>query len=180
MIVINSMEKAYIETRAGFMGAAWTEKGLVALTLPEETIAGAHGKLDAELLELCHKIPRDIKEAEDDGLAKRIKLEMERYFSGEPTEFTLPVDWSYCTPFRKRILSLVKEIPWGEVRSYGETAILAGTPGGARAVGGALGSNKILLVVPCHRVIRNDRTLGGFGGGLEWKQRLLAIERFKY
>ena len=79
------------------------------------------------------------------------------------------------TPFQLRVWDELQRIPQGEVRTYGELAASLGQPGAGRAVGGANGRNPIPLIVPCHRVVASDG-LGGFTGGLEWKERLLAHE----
>lgn len=174
------LEKGCIKTSAGYVGAAWSHNGLVVLTLPEEALSAVCEKLELALLEVSSKWPVAIREAGGTSdFAEKIKTELEGYFSGEPTVFTLPVDLSFYSPFRRKALAVVKDIPWGEVRSYGEVAALAGNPRAARAVGGAMGSNRILLVIPCHRVISHDGSLGGFGGGLPVKQKLLGMEGVK-
>jgi methylated-DNA-[protein]-cysteine S-methyltransferase len=171
------LKKGCIATNVGYVGAAWSDSGLVVLTLPWETLSAASEKLEIELAELSSRRRVGISEAGEGNIfAEKIRIELGQYFSGMPTVFTLPVDWSFCTPFRKEVLAVVKGIPWGEVRSYGQVAALAGNPKAARAVGGAMGSNRMLLVIPCHRVISHNGTLGGFGGGLPWKQRLLKME----
>jgi methylated-DNA-[protein]-cysteine S-methyltransferase len=78
--------------------------------------------------------------------------------------------------FEWAVWHCAKTIPFGETRSYGWIARKIGNPGAARAVGGALGANPWLLLVPCHRVIRTDGTIGGFSSGLEWKRYLLKCE----
>ena len=80
------------------------------------------------------------------------------------------------TEFQRRVWEALTEIPPGETTSYGEIAIEVGKPGAARAVGGAVGRNPISIVVPCHRVIAGDGSLGGYGGGLDRKRWLLAHE----
>ncbi|MCE5270339.1 methylated-DNA--[protein]-cysteine S-methyltransferase [bacterium] len=80
------------------------------------------------------------------------------------------------TAFQRRVWDLLIEIPAGKTRGYGELAALAGSPGGARAAGAACGANPLIIVIPCHRAIGADRSLTGFGGGLELKRRLLAAE----
>ncbi|MCA1581634.1 MAG: MGMT family protein [Acidobacteria bacterium] len=94
----------------------------------------------------------------------------------------MPVDpASYATPFARRVLlEATCAIPFGKVRTYGEIARAVGSPAGARAVGGALASNPVPIVVPCHRVVAAGG-LGGYSGGtkgsgLRWKRELLAIE----
>lgn len=170
------IETALIKTLAGYAGAAWTEEGLVALTLPDVSLLEAQHKLDLELGELSKKADFKIQKHTGGLIVETLQNELDIYFSGRPTVFTLSVDWTFCTAFQRKVLGVVKEIPWGQLKSYGEIASMVGMPRAARAVGGALGSNRILLVVPCHRVVRSDGSPGGFGSGLNWKHRLLGLE----
>jgi O-6-methylguanine DNA methyltransferase len=101
---------------------------------------------------------------------------LEAFLSGNRPESSPPVDLAGLTPFTARVLAAAGEIPWGEVRSYGWLAERVGSPGGARAVGQALGRNPVPLLVPCHRVLRSDGSLGGFGLGPGFKEWLLALE----
>jgi O-6-methylguanine DNA methyltransferase len=87
-----------------------------------------------------------------------------------------PLDISQGTPFQKKVWAALQEIPPGQTKSYGEVGAGIGTPGAARAVGGACGANPIPLLIPCHRVLAAGGRLGGFSGGLDWKRRLLARE----
>jgi methylated-DNA-[protein]-cysteine S-methyltransferase len=80
------------------------------------------------------------------------------------------------SPFQRAVWSALGEIPWGEVRSYGEIARLLGRAGGARAVGGANHENKVAILVPCHRVVQAGGRLGGYAAGLDVKRWLLAHE----
>jgi methylated-DNA-[protein]-cysteine S-methyltransferase len=96
------------------------------------------------------------------------------YFEGKLKTFDLPLDLSLARPFTQKILKLLLEIPYGEVTSYGALAAVASSS--ARAVGGAVGSNPIPIVIPCHRVVAADGSLGGFSGGLDRKRALLALE----
>jgi O-6-methylguanine DNA methyltransferase len=98
------------------------------------------------------------------------------YLEGKRTAFDLALDLR-GTPFQKRVWAALLQIPYGETRSYQEIARAVGSPRAVRAVGAANGANPASLVVPCHRVIASDGTLGGYGGGLELKARLLAMER---
>lgn len=99
---------------------------------------------------------------------------LRRYFDGKIKRFDLPLDLVLARPFSMRILKLLLEVPYGRVTSYGALASLASTS--ARAVGGAVGSNPIPIVIPCHRVVAADGSLGGFSGGLDRKRTLLALE----
>ena len=101
--------------------------------------------------------------------------ELEEYFAGNRREFSLPLDLR-GTEFQLRCWNALLTIPYGEVRSYGQLARAVGCPRGYRAVGMANHDNPIAIVVPCHRVIASDGTLGGYGGGLELKRRLLELE----
>ncbi|MGW0783016.1 methylated-DNA--[protein]-cysteine S-methyltransferase [Streptomyces sp. NPDC002913] len=99
------------------------------------------------------------------------------YFDGELQEFSLDLDWSLASGFNREVLQeLAAGVPYGTVVGYGDLAARAGRPGGAQAVGAAMGSNPLPVVVPCHRVVESDGGLGGFGGGLETKRQLLALE----
>lgn len=108
---------------------------------------------------------------------------LQAYFSGaaQPLEI-LPVDLTEMTPFRSRILTLIRSIPHGEVRSYGEVARMAGLKGAARAIGGVMASNPIPVIIPCHRIVAADGCLTGYTapGGLYMKKRLLEIEGVEF
>lgn len=112
-----------------------------------------------------------------DGLLAEPVRRFERYFAGEPGDIVLPLDWSLTTGFNRQVLrELATGVPYGTVVGYGELARRVGQPGAAQAVGAAMGANPLPLVVPCHRVVESDGGLGGFGGGLETKRQLLALE----
>jgi len=98
------------------------------------------------------------------------------YLAGERRVFALQLDWRGISDFGRRVLQACQQIPYGQTETYGGLAKIIGSPGAARAVGQALGHNRLPLVVPCHRVIAADGSLGGFGGGLSLKQRLLDLE----
>jgi methylated-DNA-[protein]-cysteine S-methyltransferase len=102
--------------------------------------------------------------------------QLQAYFAGRLRRFELSLA-PQGTPFQHRVWDALLEIPYGETRSYGELARQIDAPGAARAVGLANGSNPIAIVIPCHRVIGADGRLTGYGGGLDVKRRLLALER---
>ena len=114
----------------------------------------------------------------DDGALRPVARQLEEYFAGERTHFDVEVDLSGLTPFQQAVLRATLEIPYGMVRSYKEVAEAAGRPGAARAAGAALGNNPVGIIVPCHRVIASDGSIGGFSsaGGVETKRRLLELE----
>jgi methylated-DNA-[protein]-cysteine S-methyltransferase len=109
-------------------------------------------------------------------LAEAIR-QVEAYFAGERHAFELPLDWSLISGFNRLVLrELASGVPYGSVVGYGDLARRVGQPGAAQAVGVAMGSNPLPVVVPCHRVVESDGGIGGFGGGLETKRQLLALE----
>jgi len=102
--------------------------------------------------------------------------QLRTYFAGERRTFDVRVDLSRVTPFQRRVLMAAAGVPAGKVVSYGEIARRIGQPGGSRAVGQALGSNPIPIVIPCHRIIAAGGKIGGYGGGLARKRKLLRLE----
>lgn len=102
--------------------------------------------------------------------------ELNAYFFGLQRSFSVAINWELFSGFRARVLRLTAEIPYGAVRTYGEIARELGSPGGARAVGSALRSNPMPIVIPCHRVIGADGSLQGYLGGREVKAFLLGLE----
>lgn len=105
------------------------------------------------------------------------------YFRGESVSFAeLPVELGAVTPFRARVLELIRAIGPGEVKSYGEVAAMSGKPGAARAIGGAMASNPVPVIVPCHRVVAGDGRLTGFSatGGISVKKELLIMEGIEF
>lgn len=102
--------------------------------------------------------------------------QLEGYFEGKLPEFNLKVDTSGMTDFQRQVLTTIQAIPLGEVWTYAQVASAVNSPSAARAVGQALARNPIPIVLPCHRVIASDGSLGGYAGGLERKRRLLQLE----
>lgn len=103
--------------------------------------------------------------------------ELDRYFAGEPLTFSTPVDLDGLPPFTRTVLCSCAAIRYGATTTYGELARTVGRAGAARAVGNALGANPVPIVVPCHRVVRGDGSLGGYRTGPDRKRFLLALER---
>jgi len=103
--------------------------------------------------------------------------QLQRYFRGEAVGFDVPLDLSAHTPFLQKVWEATRAIPYGETRSYAELAAMVGRPRAYRAVGRAMALNPVPIIIPCHRVIGSDGHLHGYGGGLDLKRRLLAMER---
>jgi methylated-DNA-[protein]-cysteine S-methyltransferase len=109
---------------------------------------------------------------------EEIAAELHEYFAGRRRRFTVPADLGEVTaPFRRTVYeTLHRDVAYGETVSYGELAVMAGRPGAARAVGSAMATNPVPIVIPCHRVLAAGGKIGGYGGGLDTKRALLAIE----
>lgn len=115
----------------------------------------------------CHETTTDV--------IKRAIEEIREYFGGVRREFSLPTQMA-GTEFQRRVWSELMTIPYGETISYGQLARRIGNPKGVRAVAMACASNPVSIIVPCHRVIGSDKSLTGYGGGLEAKRALLQLE----
>lgn len=105
-----------------------------------------------------------------------VRRQLDEYFNGDRHSFDIPVDWTLVGEWGRKILDACARIPFGEVRTYGDMAIAAGSPKASRAAGTALGRNPVPVVIPCHRVLRVGGALGGYTGGLHIKERLLRLE----
>jgi methylated-DNA-[protein]-cysteine S-methyltransferase len=105
-----------------------------------------------------------------------VAVQLRKYLAGQSTSFSLEVDIRRLTPFERSVLRQTMKIPYGKTASYGQIAERVGKPKAYRAVGNALGANPIPIIIPCHRVIASDGGLGGYGGGLPYKKKLLSLE----
>lgn len=130
----------------------------------------------AFLLDVQRRFP-DIpfKERQAEPLLERAALELMEWAQGDRTEFDVPLAPA-GTPFQRKVWDALAAIPYGEVRSYAEIANTIGKPGASRAVGQANHRNPVAPFIPCHRVITAAGALGGYGGGLALKQRMLELE----
>lgn len=158
---------ARTDSPIGTLTLAATPEGLVRVGFPRET--------DTILDELAEEVsPRVVELPRRLDLARR---ELDEYFAGRRTMFDLAVDLRLAHGFRRQVLELLHtEITFGETCSYAELAAMAGSPRAHRAVGSAMATNPVPIVVPCHRVLRTGGALGGYGGGLDVKRYLLALE----
>ena len=102
---------------------------------------------------------------------------LKHYFLSKPAFDKIPIDWNIFKPFDKKILQTLLKVKPGKTITYQQLAKRAGFPRAARAVGNALNRNPIPILIPCHRVVRKDRSLGGYAGGIRWKQALLKLEQ---
>lgn len=123
----------------------------------------------------AHIDPPGIPEGDSPLIAEAAR-QLEEYFCGKRKEFDLPLRPD-GTPFQRRVWDALCTIPYGETWSYRQLAGAVGNPKACRAVGGANGKNPIAIIIPCHRVIAADGTLGGYSGGLSIKTALLDLER---
>lgn len=156
------------ETPFGRTYAAATPRGLVEITWRETDD-------DAFVSSLEDRLPGHVVIRDAERLAE-VERQLDEYFRGARTRFDLPVDLGALTAFQRRVLREARRLGHGEVVPYAELARRVGRPEAYRAVGNALGRNPVPIVVPCHRVIRSDGSLGGYGGGREYKRALFRIE----
>jgi methylated-DNA-[protein]-cysteine S-methyltransferase len=133
----------------------------------------ANHSRDEEFVELEE---RGIIATERPSQVQAVRDQLEEYFAHERTAFTLPVDLYGVTPFTRDVLEATAAVPFGQVRTYQGIASAIGKPSASRAVGNALGRNPIPVIVPCHRVVRADGSMGWYTGGAHIKERLLGIE----
>lgn len=154
--------------------------GDILIVTTDEGIVTLHpfdGPLGAEL-ERVGLVLRDVPvPAEADEVADAAASQLDDYFDGERREFDLRFDWRLVRGFTRAALEAVREIPYGETASYGEVAAVAGSARAARAVGTACATTPFSIVVPVHRVVRADGSLGEYGGRPEMKQYLIDHER---
>jgi AraC family transcriptional regulator, regulatory protein of adaptative response / methylated-DNA-[protein]-cysteine methyltransferase len=160
---------AWLPTPLGPMAAAATARGVCLLEFTDRS------RLEKQLTILGRRLRLDVVPGENDHLV-RLREQLGQYFAGRRRAFDLPLHTS-GTPFQERVWQQLQRIRYGETRSYVAVAEALGCPGAVRAVGQANGMNRIAIVLPCHRVVNANGKLGGYGGGLWRKQRLLALER---
>jgi len=147
---------------------AATPAGLVRVGLPNEApeliVDRLARDLSPRILEARSRLDTELRE-------------LDEYFAGRRREFDLPIDWSLArSGFYRKVLGQLRDIPYGQVATYGEMAARAGSARAHRAAGSACGANPVPIVVPCHRVIRSGGAIGNYGGGPEMKRFLLKHE----
>jgi len=156
-----TMVRTTFETTVGRFGVLATEAGVRAVLLPSPKLRRS----------TSHAAGPAAK-----AVTEQAVTEFCEYLGGDRQAFDFPLDWSLVGRAQRVVLETLCDIaPYGHVVTYGELARRSGCPGGARAVGQAMARNPLPLVVPCHRVVAANG-LGGYGGGLPLKRRLLALE----
>lgn len=132
------------------------------------------------IVELDHAAEDEVVEENDSDtvspVIRRCIQELREYFDGQRTHFHVPLKFTTGTPFQQKVWERLSEIPYGETISYKTLASDCGGPNHSRAVANANGRNPISIIVPCHRVIASDGSLGGYTGGLDKKRGLLQVE----
>lgn len=152
----------------GWMGIAESQKGIQAIVLPKRSKRAVEFDLRAQSDEPLRQ-----------GGSARLETARHQlldYLSGKRSAFDVPLDFSEGTSFQRQVWRTLLRVPYGKLRSYQWIASRVGGRHYARAVGNALGANPIPIVIPCHRIVAHDASLGGFSGGLSMKRKLLALE----
>jgi len=157
-----------VESPIGRLRVAATERGVVRIAFPSGVGSSFGGWLSLAL--------PDAEFVESSSLLDEACRELGEYFDGKRREFKVALDLR-GTEFQQEVWRELSRIPYGEVCTYADVARRIGREKAFRAVGAANGANPVPLIVPCHRVIASGGKLGGYGGGLDTKQRLLALER---
>jgi methylated-DNA-[protein]-cysteine S-methyltransferase len=161
--------------RAGY-GQMRSPLGPLYLVVSNEGLCAIHYHESEEGIVAWGKAS-DLAPAPDQASIQPFVRQLEEYFAGERESFDVPLDLSTASPFAQRVLHATARVPFGHLVTYKSIANEIGEPGATRAVGNALGSNPIPIIVPCHRVVRSDGSLGGYTGGTDIKRHLLTLEK---
>lgn len=156
-----------VDSPIGTLLLAATEAGLVRVAFSRQDHASVLSALAAQISPRVLRAPKRL-----DNVAR----ELDEYFARHRDSFDVPLDLRLAHGFRREVLDRLRDIGYGSTASYAAVASAAGSPKAARAVGSACRTNPLPIVVPCHRVVRADGTLGEYAGGVEAKRRLLALE----
>ncbi len=168
------MKIAIFKTEWGWMGIGVTARGVAKTVLPRRSRAAVEREFASCRRSSSSNEMRKVALATQHLKAARKAIHT--YLAGKRPLLDIPLDLDGQPLFRRKVWGVLRTIPYGRVRSYGWVARKIGTPLAWRAVGGACGDNPIPLIVPCHRVVGGDGSLGGFTGGLATKKRLLRLE----
>lgn len=162
--------------RAGY-GQIESPIGPIMIAASEEGVCEVgFGEHESEADFLQHLRSRGFKPVPDEAAIEVAARELREYFRGERGAFELKYDFTGVSPFTKSVLEATQKVPFGHLTSYRGIAEEIGQPMSCRAVGNALGRNPIPVMIPCHRIVRSDHSIGGYTGGLKIKHHLLALE----
>ncbi|MEX0800664.1 MAG: methylated-DNA--[protein]-cysteine S-methyltransferase [Dehalococcoidia bacterium] len=161
-----------LRTPFGWNALAYSDGGIILIERSEGGETDAYERLSERLEDFI------VQERPRDDLGRRAVDKLAAYYEGRRPRFSEPLDFSLATPFIRDVLQATSRIPYGQVRPYAWVAREIGRPRAFRAVGQALHVNPLAPIVPCHRVIASDNTLGGYGGGLPMKESLLRMEGY--
>ena len=164
----NVLAFVLFDTCLGWMGMVSSPSGLRKVILPQKS-------REAVLYQIMNY--GCAAGEQSPALFGDLPYRLRRYLEGEPVDFPDKLDLVEATRFQRNVWQVVRAIPYGETRSYGRVANKLGLPKAARGVGQALARNPLPIVIPCHRVISSNGSLGGFGGGVEIKEFLLRLEQ---
>lgn len=159
---------AWIDSPLGPLLAAARDEGIVLLEFTERRML----KAQFDTLRRHFRVPLV---PGDHRHLQQLKIELAEYVRGARKSFTLPLAYP-GSAFQRAVWTALLDIPYGQTRSYDDLARAVGRPGACRAVGTTNGKNRIAILIPCHRVVNKNGQLGGYGGGLWRKQRLLELE----
>jgi methylated-DNA-[protein]-cysteine S-methyltransferase len=173
-LVARAEREGLLDVAYASVGSPVGELMLVATRRGVVRIAFASEALDDVLDQVAEGVSARVLEAParlDDA-----RRQLDEYFEGARTSFELALDWSLTRGFRRDVLLATARIPYGDTGTYRSVARSAGNPSAVRAAGSALATNPMPIIVPCHRVLRSDGSLGGYRGGIDRKQLLLRHE----
>lgn len=163
------MRRALIfKTPWGWMGISETSKGIDVILLPK----GSKRAIESGL----HALADEPFEPGGSARLEAARRQLIEYLDGKRDAFDVSLDLSRGTPFRRRVWRVLQRVPYGRLRSYQWIAARVGGQRYARAVGNAVGANPLPIMIPCHRIVTQDASLGGFSCGLSMKRQLLTLE----
>ncbi|OZD47256.1 cysteine methyltransferase [Rhodococcus sp. 06-1477-1B] len=151
--------------------------GPILLTFVDDALVRlqvAHDGVEIARAEIAHRL--GLVPEPDPAVGRELVAQLDAYFDGTRRTFDVPLDWRFVRGFTRAALEATLQIPYGEVASYGEVSMMAGVSRAGRAVGTACASSPFSIVVPVHRVVRADGSIGEYGGHPEVKEYLLSLE----
>jgi methylated-DNA-[protein]-cysteine S-methyltransferase len=152
----------------GWMGIAESSKGIHAIVLPKRSKRAVESDLRVQS-------NGPVQQGESVAL-KTARRQLLDYLAGRRHAFDVPLDLSQGTSFQRKVWRILQRVPYGKLRSYQWIALHVGGRRYARAVGNTVGENPLPIIIPCHRIVAHDASLGGFSGGLSMKRKLLSLE----